>query len=524
MATPSQPTLPGYGPVMKTLDERRYDEIPYPSYAYAHAHPDRLCALARLFGVPAAPPERCRILEIGCGEGGHLLPIALYLPGAEVVGVDLSGETIARGAARARALGATNLRLVHADARALPDDLGTFDYIVAHGVFSWVDAEVRAAILAAYRRLLRPHGVGYVSYNALPGWHLHQVARDAMRVFAEQLTDPREQVRAGMDFVKRLAQLARSADSAYAEVLQQSVDLMESYGEEYAYHEFLSPNNAGFSLREVVDLAAAHGLGYLGDAELGDMLPNRLPASAQEALARVAADQVSTESYMDAIRCQTFRRTLLVHADVTPERTISPAQLTGLRVVWRGRAADGDTFTGTDGVELVTTDAASRAGLHRLAAAHPWSIAWEDLAPPDPDGARSLAAILVHAFATHIITLTPREPLVGPADAPRPRTSPLVLDQARSEAKYASTRRHETVGLDRFNRAILARLDGTRTHADLLDALCEDAAAGRLTVKVHGEPVDDPEQIRTFLEAHLGPRLKLLHAQGLIDGDGPEHA
>jgi SAM-dependent methyltransferase len=479
--------------------------------------------IARLFGVAAAHPTTARVLEIGCGEGGNALPVAMYLPGSEVVGIDVSGESVARGQARAAALGVANLHLRHLDIRDVGPEFGTFDYIVAHGVFSWVGDEVRAAILEKCRELLRPNGVAFISYNALPGWHLHHVARDAMRVFAAQISDPREQVRAGMDFVRRLSEMAKAGDTAYAEVLEQSLRIMEEFGEEYAYHEFLSPDNAAFSLRQFVDLARAHNLGYLGDAELGDMLPTRFPASAQEVLGRVARDQISSEMYMDAIRCQTFRRTLLVHESVELDRTISGDRLDGLRATWKGRSAIDGVFTAKDGVELQVAEDAARAALQQIAETSPWSVAWADLAPQDDEERRAVAGALVHAFSLGIIELLPREPLVGPVAAQRPRTSRLVLSQARGEAKYATTRRHETCGLDRFNRAILSRLDGTFTVPDLLDALCADAAEGRLTVKVNGETVDDPGSIRLFVEAHLEPRLAVLHAQGLIDGDGPEH-
>ena len=67
-----------------------YDSVLYPSHACAETHPDRLATLATLFGLSPAPVERCRVLELGCGDGGNLLAMAFALPGSTFVGVDLA--------------------------------------------------------------------------------------------------------------------------------------------------------------------------------------------------------------------------------------------------------------------------------------------------------------------------------------------------------------------------------------------------------------------------------------------------
>jgi len=158
-----------------------YDAFPYRSVPFAQSHPDRLATLATLFGVVPAPLERCRVLEIGCASGGNLIPIAATLPGSRCVGVDFSAVQIAQGREDVAALGLRNIDLVCADLLDFDGAGEQFDYIIAHGVLSWVPRKVQDRLFEVCARMLAPQGVAYVSYNALPGWQTRGAIRDAMR-------------------------------------------------------------------------------------------------------------------------------------------------------------------------------------------------------------------------------------------------------------------------------------------------------------------------------------------------------
>src|SRR3954471_17103755 len=137
-----------------------YDDVPYPSTPFPQTHPDRLATLATLFGMRPASVERCRVLELGCGDGGNLIPMALVLPESDFLGVDLAGEPIARGRSTIDALGLRNIEMRQDDLRAFANgaDAGQeqFDFIIAHGVYSWVPEDVRDALLHICRRRLAP--------------------------------------------------------------------------------------------------------------------------------------------------------------------------------------------------------------------------------------------------------------------------------------------------------------------------------------------------------------------------------
>ena len=77
-----------------------YDEVPYTSYSFPETHPDRMATVAHLFNLKPPPPDRCRVLELGCASGGNLAPMAALYPESEFLGIDLSRVQIEQGAAQ----------------------------------------------------------------------------------------------------------------------------------------------------------------------------------------------------------------------------------------------------------------------------------------------------------------------------------------------------------------------------------------------------------------------------------------
>jgi SAM-dependent methyltransferase len=157
-----------------------YDEVPYDSYPFAQSHPFRLATQARLFGMTPTHPRRARVLELGCASGGNLLPLAEVFPEATIVGLDASARQIEQGHEAIRVLGYKNIELRHANILDIDESLGTFDYIIAHGVYSWVPDDVQRKLLDICSKNLAEQGVAYVSYNTFPGWRLRGMIRDLM--------------------------------------------------------------------------------------------------------------------------------------------------------------------------------------------------------------------------------------------------------------------------------------------------------------------------------------------------------
>jgi cyclopropane fatty-acyl-phospholipid synthase-like methyltransferase len=151
-----------------------YDDLPYVSHPFPQTHPARLGAVARIFKLTAPDLSRARVLELGCAAGGNLIPLAARHPDAYFLGVDLSQRQIEEGQQRVAALGLSNINLRRQSLTDLWSKDGGFDYIICHGVYSWVPEQVRDAILRIARENLAPNGVAFISYNVQPGWRLRQ--------------------------------------------------------------------------------------------------------------------------------------------------------------------------------------------------------------------------------------------------------------------------------------------------------------------------------------------------------------
>ncbi len=184
-----------------------YDRIRYPGQPYGQAHPALLAVYAHLFGLPYAPFETCRMLEIGCGDGVNLINLALLAPHAHFVGVDLAEAPIAQARADALACGCGNIEFFAADLRNIGPEFGAFDYIVAHGVLTWVPDAVRIALFPVIGRLLAPHGVAMVSFNSLPGARAWQAMRDMLKFETKGAATPEEGLKLAYAFLERMVSL-----------------------------------------------------------------------------------------------------------------------------------------------------------------------------------------------------------------------------------------------------------------------------------------------------------------------------
>ena len=197
-----------------------YDRVPFRSGSVANADCRRLELIARLFGLTAAPCAHARILELGCGSAANLIPLALEYPGSHFIGCDLSASALAIAQRLIDGLGLTNVELRLADICAVDEGWGSFDYILCHDVFSWVRPGVRQKILTIARRNLAARGVGYISYDVLPGWRLRGIVRDMMRYHAAGFTDPREAVDQARAMLAMGAAVQDQGPGPYAELLR----------------------------------------------------------------------------------------------------------------------------------------------------------------------------------------------------------------------------------------------------------------------------------------------------------------
>ncbi|HZW72959.1 MAG TPA: class I SAM-dependent methyltransferase, partial [Caldimonas sp.] len=221
---------------------RKYDAVGYVGRSNPLSHPDALATAATLHGLlPPAIPS-CRVLDVGCGDGANLLPMAAALPDARFVGCDLSPRAISAAREAVAQLGLGNVTLVEGDLRKLSDALGSFDYILAHGLYSWVPAEVRDALLDLAARRLSPNGLVFVSYNVYPGCHVRQAAWETLRFHGERFGGTRARLEAARALAAALAEPARAQDETDA-LLRREFARIAAEPDGALYHDDLGVPN-----------------------------------------------------------------------------------------------------------------------------------------------------------------------------------------------------------------------------------------------------------------------------------------
>jgi len=526
---------------MTDAGAKSYDDVPYQGVAAARSHPGNLATLGTLLGMTPADITHCRVLELGCAEGGNLIPMGCALPESEFVGVDYAERQIVVGQGIVKELGLANVKLQHRNIIDVDDSFGRFDYIIVHGVLSWIPADVRTKVFEVCKRNLNPQGIAFVSYSTHPGGHLRRMVRDMMLYHAERHPDKRERVGKSRELLDFLIEAAPDEQTAYKEVLQWEHRHIQPFPDHQVRHDILSDVHEAFYFTDVVDQARAHNLQYLGDANFSTMLPGNFSPKVFETLKRFGRNLVEVEQYMDFIRNRTLRKTLLCHADVTLKHGISPAKVFGLHVassiVPSSAAPDivtrkAEQFVTNSGAEVRATRPITKAAFVELSKIWPESIVFEtllerararvrsalttdtDQPSANEDGAL-LAEALMECYGNELIELNIRATDCTSIIAEKPVGSHLSRFQAIG-GNLVTNQRHEVISLNSVQRLLLQHLDGTRDRDRLLDLLVDFAAKGKLVVERHGKPVTERSKMRTSLSRRLDSGLAGLAKSALL--------
>lgn len=498
-----------------------YDAIVYPSYPYHQSHPTHLATIARLFGHRTPELNGCRVLELGCAAGGNLLPMAVEFPDAHFVGIDLSPRQIDLGREAVRTLGVKNLDLRAGSITDIGPDWGTFDYILCHGVYSWVPDEVQAKILDVCRTNLSADGVGYVSYNTYPGWHLRGMLREIMCFHAARFTQPEEQVKEARELLTFLTETSAGQNTPHALALAQETELLRQQSDSYLYHEHLEEFNSPCYFFEFAGRVKAAGLQYLGDAAVGSMFPLGLAAKATATLGRLCRDQIQLEQYLDFVRNRTFRASLVCHARVPLVRNIDAGLMEDLYLSSSAKREAGDgpaKFTLDGGATVTVADPSLASALDVIAGAWPAAVTFEAVAgrtDGSPAARHQLAGGLMNLLLNSAVTASVAPVRCAATVSDTPDVGPLARHFAAKEG-WVPTFRHTVLKMDEFGRRVAPLLDGTRTREAVLGELMNQFRTGRLTLNQDGGRVRDEAKGRELLATGLSAFLELLSRGGAL--------
>ncbi len=463
---------------MNTL--QTYDELPYDRLPMPETEPDFLAALALLHGFKTADARCARVLELGCAQGGNLIPMAARYPGSAFVGIDLSRVQVEEGQVFITQAGLGNIRLLHGDIAALPDDLGEFDFIIAHGVYSWIPEFVRDALRAACRRLLKPQGVAYVSFNVEAGWKTYGQIRRVLLAQDNPALPPMQRV--------EQARNRLSAQPFESAALQKEAQYLLTASPSYVFHEYLSEINQPFSFTAFMQNADAQGLRYLGEAgprRARVALDNDWGLSAETRYER----WLEAESSLDGALDTRFRRALLVRSDTALPQPQDANCLNGLAF-----SAELSCDDELDFAEASTQTFQTRSQ-EKLPVSHPLLKAFLVVLSGEWPGVLDYQTALskAHVFAReygydgsaeetfnealldfaqlHGVRLHRNSDAALSENSDQPLATALAHAQAQSPVWPVSNAFHQALDLDEWGRWLLTALDGKTSQQQLADGL-----------------------------------------------------
>ena len=296
-----------------------YSELGYKSMPFPYTTPATLEAYAALVGISAPNPKTARVLELGATYGGNIISQALFNPDATFVGIELSQEQVEKGNEVIANAGLTNVSLIQSDIASIGSEIGTFDYIIAHGVYSWVDDGVKDALLRLIDEHLAEDGIAYISYNTYPGWHTMEEVRQLMMFSNRDKAqfNHKEKVLHG----KTIGSIVGSQILKYDNLKERNSKFLGALrsvmqkDEYYVGHDHLEPNNDPVYFYQFNDHLGAHNLAYLCDADLTLSMVRSFDADIADTLDKLALnDHVAQEQYLDFMLDTTFRKSIICKA------------------------------------------------------------------------------------------------------------------------------------------------------------------------------------------------------------------
>ena len=297
-------------------NKNTYNELLYKSNPFNYTIPALLEAYGRLYGLTPKDSRKARVLELGSSFGGNIITQALYNPESEFIGIDLTAEQVKEGNEVIEKIGLRNIKLLEKNILEINEDFGKFDYIIVHGVFSWVPDIVKEKIVKICNENLTEEGIAYISYNTYPGWKEPDKVREMMIYANKYFPDFSlgDKTQRGKAFISIVADQMKS----YTDIAEKKGDFIKQIEEilkmqdYYVGHEYLEVFNNPMYLHEFVDLMRKENLEYISDVALRLSIASIYNQSTVEKLQQLSqGDHVIKEQCLDYILDTKFRRALI---------------------------------------------------------------------------------------------------------------------------------------------------------------------------------------------------------------------
>lgn len=508
------------------MSDFAYDQVQYESHPYRLSHPEHLYTLAKVFGLTPKDYTQARILELGCASGGNIIPVAYNYPDCKIVGIDLSKKQIEAGKLFVNSLDIQNIELLTMSILDVDQTLGKFDYIICHGIYSWVDEPIRNKILNIFRDNLSEQGIAYISYNTYPGWHMVQSIRDMMLFHTQALPTPQAKATQARKFLEFLVEGLKEEKTPYSEFLDHELSLLKKQPDSYLLHDHLEEINFPVYFHTFMEQANQNNLDYLADAKLYTMFSGNLPKKTASILNGIT-NIIRNSQYMDFIRNQRFRSTLLCSNKVTIKRQINKEHIENFYLSYIGGYAHTEmtqsdiltegiplSFTGA-GITLTLKNAISKVAMILLQTQNQVPILYDDFINKLK---KKLEAYGIHHEVSYlkqhlnrdlnlirlvfggIIALSASPALYTIVCSDTPKVTNLVKEQAKNK-QVVTNQRHEVIRINDFERVLIQSLDGHTTKAGIVEDLVHKMEQGEFIITDDAQnTITEPTEVRAKIK------------------------
>ena len=338
-----------------------YDSFLYVSKPFSTTNINNLQAKAKMYGLTPAPIKGARVLELGASCGGNLIPQALYYPEATFTGIDLSGVQVQHGNEIIKSIGLTNVTLLEKDILDIDENFGTFDYIIVHGIWSWVPDIVKDKILSICNVNLSDNGIAYVSYNTYPGWKRLEQLRDIMLYSEKRAMDQNllERTLYTKNVLKMVADTMNSDERSrtQSDYKINNIHRVLNSNDYYVAHEYLETFNDPVYVSEFIDRAQKQGCAYIGDEVLQRSFISCLADDVANNIRTLSnGNYIDKEQFYDYVYDTQFRMSLLTkqsnESAINREETVTVNMLNSLYYLATSSNKEGVPAEWTDTVHI----------------------------------------------------------------------------------------------------------------------------------------------------------------------------
>jgi 2-polyprenyl-3-methyl-5-hydroxy-6-metoxy-1,4-benzoquinol methylase/methyltransferase-like protein len=528
------------GCVKPTLDEK-YKDVPYVGQPVPGTSPSEMALISWVHAGPRPSVAGARILEIGCGDGGNLMPMAYYHPSCSFVGLDACQPALDEAQRACEKLGLSNLQFYQQDVEeSVRENLGVFDFIIAHGVYSWVNQRSQESLWVLVSQLLKENGLLFLSYNTYPGWKMRGVVRRMLLQKVGEIQPLKERALQAKREAEAFQHVLPEQGHPYHQLMRQELNLVQRSESHYLIHGLLADENHAFWFRDVVNQAEESEFEYVAEGWF-NRREGWVPPNVRQSLMELGYQGIDLEEAVDLMWYRQMRTSLFCkkgqRKQQGPDLSDLVAAVTiaaNLSVVDEPTAAPGVFyFEGKHGFRFHTDNELASLVLDALRECWPCGSTWSGIlstlgvtvALTDKEEANpqrfstdivlECQQILLHLYTMgqvdFRITAIPDSKQSNSTTA----ANPLVRWQAR-RMPMVTTPSSEQLLLTHFEQAVLQRLDGSKEPSELVDEICQLVEAGEMHPPHQDVPLGNPIFLKMVCQQQLDELIDTWQKWGMM--------